>query len=479
MSSKKQIVTKRENNKMEKWLIRENRTAYLFPDVSTVTTIEKPINNDFNSNTIPELEKGYKVQYPSSLNATYKSLVNYGTDLQSPIQRWYRYKEGYSTRLMQQLFEKYQVKQGDLILDPFCGSGSTLLQAKVNQFKGIGFEINPFSAFLAKVKTQNYNETDLNDFKTELKHLLLVDTIESSFDKPNLSTIDKLFTKDVFNYLQALHSAIQKIRNPKAKDLFSLAWLSILEDASNYRKAGNGLKIRKGKTLLVRNLDYAKRLFRNRIEEIEDDLPTAIKISQNRYEPKIYEHTSLELNQFVNSNTIKGVIFSPPYANCFDYTEIYKVELWVGGFVKTYNDLKYLRKRGVRSHLNGYEIENTNNPYSPSELEMLVDTLKSVKLWDKRIPLMVNNYFTDMFKALDNIYNVLKPDGFCCIIVSNSAYGGIVVPTDLLLTKYAETIGFNPLKIEVARYIITSSQQYKQTMQHRKYLRESIIHLQK
>lgn len=434
----------------------------------------------FNNEVIPNLERRYSVKYPILQNPTYKSLVNYATDLKYPIQRWYRYKEGYSVKLMQQLFDEYGVDKGDIVLDPFCGSGSTIVQAKTNSLYGIGFEINPFSAFLAKVKTQNYIEKDLADFKKEVERLPSITNSESKIEKPKLSTIDKLFNSDVLNYLLNLKLAIQRIKNQRVKDLFFLAWLSILEEASNYRKGGNGLKIRRGKTLLARSLDYAKLLFRSRLREIETDLPFAIRISQNVREPKIYEHTSLEMEKFVTPQSIKSVIFSPPYANCFDYTEIYKVELWMGDFVKGYSDLKGLRRRAVRSHLNGYDGQNNNAKTETfGELNILTDTLSNIRLWDKRIPQMIKGYFSDMFVALDKIYNSLKSDGFCAIIVSNSAYGGVIVPTDLLLTRYAESIGFKPLKIDVARFIITSSQQYKQTEKHKKYLRESIIHLQK
>lgn len=92
---------------------------------------------------------------------------------------------------------------------------------------------------------------------------------------------------------------------------------------------------------------------------------------------------------------------------------------------------------------------------------------------------MLRLYFSDMFTLLNKLYLVMKNGAFCNIVVSNSAYGGLVIPTDLLIANYANDIGYIIEKIEIDRYIITSSQQYKNTLSQKKYLRESVICLRK
>lgn len=432
---------------------------------------------NFNDKFLVTLEKEFKVDYPKTNSTTYKSLVNYASDLNLPIQRWYRYKEGYSIKLVDKILTKYNVKDGDLIVDPFCGSGSTLLQAKINKCNSIGFEINPFSAFLAKVKTQDYKKQDMISFYENVSELHNIKK-KQNIDIPKLSTIEQLFKKDALFYLLTIKEEIKQIKNKRVADLIMLAWLGILEESSNYRKAGNGLKIRKTIKKTIRDKEYVKKIFFNALKKIGEDLEFAINIS-NQVSTSVIEDTCFNLNKYTKKNSVKGVIFSPPYANCFDYTEIYKVELWMGSFVKEYSDLKILRKRGIRSHLNGYEIESKIAVKSVPELGTLVTELSQKELWDKRIPKMVEAYFNDMFHSLTEIYQALKKKGFCVIIVSNSAYGGIVVPTDLLLAKFAKHLGFNVSSINVARNIITSSQQYEETKKYGKYLRESIIYLEK
>ena len=76
---------------------------------------------------------------------------------------------------------------------------------------------------------------------------------------------------------------------------------------------------------------------------------------------------------------------------------------------------------------------------------------------------MLNGYFADMEEALRQIYDALKVGGHCSIVVSNSAYAGIIIPTDIFLAMIAQRLGFTVEEIEVERLIITSSQQYKRT----------------
>jgi DNA modification methylase len=432
---------------------------------------------NFNDTFLPKLQKGFNVIFPNTNFATYKSLVNYASDLDKPIQKWYRYKEGYSIKLVDEILVKYWVKDNDLIVDPFCWSGSTLLKAKMRNCNSIWFEINPFSAFLAKTKTQDYSDSDYNNFCTTLDIFQKIKRCEQ-VNVPKLSTINKLFDKDALDYLLTLKSNIENIEPGKVADLFRLAWLGILEDGSNYRKAGNGLKIRNTIKKVFRDEDFIKTIFFKALNWIKEDLKFSISLSW-KVNTSIVEDSCLNLDNYIENDSIKWVIFSPPYANCFDYTEIYKVELWMGWFVQDYPDLKILRKKGIRSHLNGYEIETKLAVESVPELWILVQELSQKELWDKRIPKMVEAYFNDMFLSISKIYAWLKKGGFCVIIVSNSAYWGVIVPTDLLLAKYARGLGFNVSSIEVARYIITSSQQYKETEKYRPYLRESIIYLEK
>ncbi len=424
------------------------------------------------------LESKFTVNYPTNEHATYSSLLNYSNDLNKPFQRWCRYKEGFSKDFVKQIINEYKSDDCLNILDPFVGSGTTILAANEMGYNGFGFEVNPFSFFLMKVKQTSYTDNDIILFKQEYERILESlenDQIEK-YNLPELSFSNKVFQPEVEKYMMSCKVKILKIKESKIRDLLFLGWLSCIEELSVYRKAGNGLKFRKTVKPIILNKDSVLTKLKKQFNNMYEDI--LILKSNNHSVNNIFNETSIDFSRKISSETIDGIIFSPPYANCFDYTEIYKLELWFGDFIKNYDDIKKLRTNSLKSHLNR-DYSNENKIANSKILNELIEEVKKSKLWAKKIPYMLNGYFLDMFNILDNCFKTLKNNGFCAIVVGNSAYGGIVIPTDLILAEYAQSIGFTVDKIEVDRYIITSSQQYEKTKNLGKYLRESVVCLKK
>ena len=140
-----------------------------------------------------EYERKFKINYPINDNATYTSLLNYSKNLDTPLQRWYRYKEGYSIELVEFLIKKYNKNANGIILDPFLGSGTTIIGAQKCNLKSIGYEINPFSYFLSKVKTQKYSLNELNEFMNINKKILIESKLlDKIYKLPILSFSNKV-----------------------------------------------------------------------------------------------------------------------------------------------------------------------------------------------------------------------------------------------------------------------------------------------
>lgn len=434
---------------------------------------------DFNG--LPDfyaaLDTRYNVTNNELNSATYTNVdCNFVYSAKFARHRWFNYKEGFSPVLVEKIFNEYNLDNTSVVCDPFCGAGTTVAVAKAKGMSSIGFEVNPFAAFITKVKTEDYSKEDMDAFKALLLNLSKID-VAQDIELPENEYLRRIFESEMLLVQLNIRKYIEDLPESKSKELLFFAWICTLEECSLYRKAGNGLKVKRRPPSYDKGcaLNYAI----GRISEKAASMIEDFSVEDNGPIPTVYVESVTTMKNNVAKNSVDLVLFSPPYANCFDYTKIYYLELWFGGFVNSTSDQKNIRMKSLRSHCHATWPERYTSFNLPELNDQIIPLLRRQKLWTNRIPDMLNGYFADMEEALRQIYDSLKSGGHCAIVVSNSAYAGIVIPTDVFLAIIAEKIGFKVQEIAVERLIITSSQQYKKTEHVRKYLRESIVKLEK
>lgn len=434
---------------------------------------------DFNS--LPAfyaaLDRRYPITNNELNNATYTNVdSNFVFSAKYARHRWFNYKEGFSPVLVEKIFNEYELNSGSLVCDPFCGAGTTVAVAKARGMNSVGFEVNPFAAFITKVKTEDYSKADMDEFGVVLAGIADIDA-GRHMELPKNEYLRRIFEPEMLLAQLNIRDYITGLRESKAKELLFFAWICTLEDCSLYRKAGNGLKIKRHPPCYDRDgaFKFALDLIGGKAASMIEDY----SVEDNGPIPRIYVESVTALEKHIPAETVDLALFSPPYANCFDYTKIYYLELWFGGFVNSAADQKDIRMKSLRSHCHATWQDRYTDFNLPELNEQIIPLLRQQKLWTNRIPDMLNGYFADMKEALRQIYGALKKGGHCSVVVSNSAYAGIVIPTDVFLAMIAEQIGFSVREIAVERLIITSSQQYKKTEHIRRYLRESIVKLEK
>lgn len=454
----------------------------------------------------------------------YAHYVNFADSYQRPIQRWMRYREGFSPPLVTSLLQSaYQA--GGVVADLFCGSGTTLFVASRMGCPSVGVDSNPVAAFATRVKTEVYTDEDIQRFEQAAKDLFAAPIFRPSLPKPDLKIIDKIFSPHILERLlmykeiilqqrRALGSTKEKngttAHNHEAQvkekilDLLFLGWMAILEGVSNTYKEGNGIKYRKSQAnvsaSLLPGFEHTFLQYRSSAASITsvelalveqyqvmlDDLRADRSECGDRpmYRPLVFCGSALELDQFMAPESVSCVITSPPYPNCFDYTSIFKVELWMGDFVQNYPDMNALRHRSIRSHANARlsatRLQGATSTRhvaldEPTIVDRLIALMDESTLWDKSIPKVVRGYFEDMETVLAQIQRVLMSGGMCMMVVGSSAYSNVIFPTDLLLAEAAPRVGLQVERIEVARHLTTSSQQKKQVESLSKFLRESVL----
>ena len=440
-----------------------NKVSYIYKNRELV--------NFFNN-----LENKYAIY--DGLN--YCNLINFSQNKDVPFYGWLRYREGYSGTLVKMLMEEGCVSKGEIVVDPFCGSGTTSIVAKQNGCIGFGCDINPMSSFVTNIKLKTYSTDILNrviDYLEQIKN-----TIQPKEDK-RFESIKRYFAINNFEWLCSIRSYIDKIDNKDIKDILLVSFICIVEECSDRKKDGNGLKTSPTKVKDV--VDF----FVNKVRYIVNDLITAnTNTSLNGYNYTVsamdFSETCKDVMQQTNS-TVGAVIFSPPYANSFDYLETYKLELVFGGFVNGITGLNDLRKTALRSFIG---VKDTQNPdyyvnMLATEIESAIPEKESKThkrdARTRKVPTMIKGYFFDMEQVLKECAKILLPNKKVFIVVDQSSYLGKIVPTDLLLGYMAEQNGFKVEKILKTKNANTSAQQLRDYPYLKGNLRGSIVVLQK
>lgn len=411
------------------------------------------------------------------------SFVNWKGNAAAPIHRWLRYREAYSPNLITKLR-----LNGD-ILDPFCGCGSIPIGAAERGLASVGIDVNPLAVFAARVKLTPLTKTQLGAAQTFVDGLAARLNTITPWPAPSLSITDKVFEPDILDTLLRIRALFESEFDAEktVRNFLHLAWVAILEVVGSYFKEGNGIKYRNRKRLkdgyvkrpegewqLKRfGLDQKKFVVDAYLTHARMMLQDAKFWKKGRWKDQlIVEGDVLRMEQLLQGKKFRSVIFSPPYANRFDYFESMKVELWFGGFVESYEANTQLRKASLRSHL-GADLNRAAEQIEP--LEQLIDLMdRDASSWKMGVPSLLRGYFDDMRVTLKNCRDA-APDGKCYVVVGNSAFAGVIIPTDVFVAQLGLKCGYKKAEILVARHLTVAPQQRNLLSSLESNMRESVV----
>jgi hypothetical protein len=411
------------------------------------------------------------------------ALVHWAGAATQPIHRWFRYREGFSPALITEL------GLGHRILDPFCGSGSIMVGAAQQGRASVGIDVNPLAAFLSRVKLSPLGDSDVAGAAAFLGGFEAAVARLDPWPTPALRIASKVFEPRILDTVLRLRALIERrATSAGQQDFLLLAWLAILQEVGSYFKEGNGIKYRNrqrrkdgyvarpdGQWQLERfgadQEGFVLRAFRVKLTEMLADVPAWHR--GNWSGQRVIKGDALEQTAQLGAKSFDSVVFSPPYVNRFDYFESQKVELWFGGFVDSYDALGRLRKRSLRSHLgaalNGAVVDL---PEVEALIEQIDPASYAVRM---RVPALIRGYFSDMATILRRCRHVLVPGGQCCVVVGNSAYGGVIIPTDQVIARLGLDAGFREAAVVPVRHLTVAPQQRNELRGREGLMRESIV----
>ena len=284
------------------------------------------------------------------LSLFYKNFVPFTINSQYPIHRWYRFKEGFSKDLVNLILGTLSY-QPTSCLDPFSGSGTSPLVCQEIGIPCHSIEVNPFLHLISKVKLEtSYKTKDYEISKNKLRKLIK-QTSSQVFEIPILSSITKrenikkwLYDIETLQEILNIRESITKISSPY-KELFLVILASILPTIGNTQKDGKCVRYKKNWKSINFSREHTIQLFFDQVDLFYEDI-RLIQLKTDKFSnsSRCLLGNSIDLLRTFPQNTFDFVVTSPPYLNSFDYTDIYMPELWVLGFMKSYEDVLKLRK---------------------------------------------------------------------------------------------------------------------------------------
>lgn len=339
------------------------------------------------------------------------------------------------------LIRKYS-EEGDHVLDPMCGSGTTLLEAMLNNRIGIGIDIDPIARLISKVKTTPIDseslESESDALNTMIQELATSETYRPII--PDFNYRDNWFRPFVLNELGIIRDSIDSMISQQIEisDFFKVVLSSIIRDVSNADPHCTRTVLRKK---VVKRIDPGDTISRftqalSRQQIVMDEF-TSIAKTLNKGHVLLPDGNAIQTG--LENDSMDLVVTSPPYINAVDYPRTHQLEMYWLGLLGD-GPLSHVKRKYIGTET-VYKNEYENLRLSGYETLDLI--LEQIYAKDPRRSFIVFKFFEDMKQQLSEMFQVLKPGGRYCLAIGNNLIRGVEVRSDEILSEIAtSSVGF-------------------------------------
>lgn len=348
------------------------------------------------------------------------------------------------------LIRKYSAR-GETILDPFCGSGTALLEAKILGRNSIGIDINPLSYLITSVKTREIRQDEINfiyQHLQKIKSACMKKNIKPLI--PDIPNINHWFSEKSQMSLGILNAVINNMGEgipDKIRDFFRLCFSAIIRKVSNAdpkiskpfvsrmmrEKISNGQRPEEAAPFFEQIvIDYLKRL-----KELSGIVYQ--QFPQNKNVPFVKLLANSDARKIdLSDESVDFVITSPPYANAQEYFRSIQFELyWLG--LATSDTLSFLKSTLVGTE----KINNHNSMPEKTHIPEIDECVSEIWNIDHKRGHIVKKYFTDMEKNIAECFRILRKNKRYSILVGDNIIRDVSVKTHLYIQEIGKRVGFD------------------------------------
>jgi len=373
----------------------------------------------------------------------------------------HEYKGKFNPQVVRSLLNIFQVNPSDIILDPFCGSGTTLVESSIAGIDCVGWDINPFAVYLsnAKLAALKSNPDVLKDVSK-----IIIDAYDNkdipvmSKNPERLEYLSKWFPSDVLNDIESFRNIILRDA-PNYNNFFLIILSNLLRDYS--LQEPSDLRIRRRKSPMP-DVHIRDRF----ISEIDKN----IKLLKHSYDThglldadaNAYLLDSRDLESINNTiaytNKFDFALTSPPYATALPYIDTQRLSMVWLDLIKPSSLKKaeeiLIGNRELKNHETKsllQEINNNELSLPNKHVEFCNLLQKNISNSDgfrrKAVPFLIYRYFSDMFKTFQSIRYFMKPGSKYALLIgtNKTTLGGkeFHIDTPNFLASLAEYAGWS------------------------------------
>ena len=365
---------------------------------------------------------------------------------------WYRFVLSFPPHLVRTYLERFGVKNNSIVLDPFAGTGTTLVECKKLGITSVGIEANTMAQFASQTKVSWRPEP-----QGLLRHAqLIAEKAEAELALIPGDGLQRQFSEE--NYKVLLKNSISA--KPLHKSLVLLDWIERCKAVPYYDH--ERLALAKAVVFSASNLRFAPEVsvVRQRqdapviahwlaeIRAIANDLS---HLASNRDVPTTVHHADARhLLRVLPPNSIDVVITSPPYPNEKDYTRTTRLESVLLGFIQNKRDLQTVKRGLIRSNSrNIYSRDDDDQWVSDHpEVNQIADTIEARRIelgktsgFERRYAQATRHYFGGMAKHLMDLRKILSPGAQLAYVVGDQAsYLRVLIRTGASISRHRPNI---------------------------------------
>jgi hypothetical protein len=403
-----------------------------------------------------------------------------------PVHRWYRFVLSFPPHLVRAYLDRFGVTADHCVLDPFCGTGTTVVECKKLGIPSFGIEANPMALLAAQVKTDWRPDPDgliehasavARDVLQDLERDGIADDPLPLFQWPNAERTDCLRTLPPEQMKLLLTDSISPL--PLHKTLVLLDHLQRRHDPDYAQH--ERLALARALVDQIGNLHFGPEVG---IGTIKSDAPVIApwldivreiavdlrQLSDHRTVPTVIcKGDARCVDAILEPATIDAVITSPPYPNEKDYTRTTRLESVLLGLIRNKDDLRALKRNLVRSNTRNVYKEDADDRWVAShpEIQRIAEEIEARRIelgkdsgFERMYARVTKLYFGGMAQHLATLRPVLRPGAWLAYVVGDQAsYLRVMIRTGQILASIAQSLGYELIGIDLFRTRLATATQ--------------------